>query len=300
MNLRPSVIEFNMRKRCLSEVQHQLGHQYVDEGQLSKTSQVRNEYEDCDQDEIYNGYNEDNQSIDHFAHCVDNSSISCFVTEDAGFNILHECDKLIDKKCCINTFPKDASTILGSGSVTKLEFAQRMSNIINTYQVSENCTSALLLLFKDINPESNLPIHETLKGNLRVDIKSYVCPNNSAIHIDACESECMIFTGDNINLTKCSNCFVNRYFDCTETSCKNKTYDECNHKNRRAKKTIMYRPILPILTELLSHQFFLDALNYVYCKPDVNSSKYDYMDILDGSNAKEALAEMKKDSNKEI
>jgi len=124
-----------------------------------------------------------------------------------------------------------------------------------------------------------------LKGNLRVDIKSYVCPNNSAIYID---------TGDKINLTKCSKCFVNRYFDCTETSCKNKTYDECNHKSRRAKKSIMYRPILPILTELLSHQFFLDALNYVYCKPDVNSSKYDYMDILDGSNAKEALAEMKK------
>ena len=87
-----------MRKRCLSEVQHQLGHQYVDEGQLSKTSQVRNEYEDCDQDEIYNGYYEDNQSIDHFADCVDNSTISCFVTEDAGFTILHECDKLIDKK----------------------------------------------------------------------------------------------------------------------------------------------------------------------------------------------------------
>ena len=73
-HLRPSVIEFNIRKRCLSEVQHQLGLQYFDEGQLSKTSQVKDKYEDCDQDEIYNGYYEDNQSI------------------------LHECDKLIDKK----------------------------------------------------------------------------------------------------------------------------------------------------------------------------------------------------------
>jgi len=97
-HLRPSVIEFNIRKRCLSEVQHQLGLQYFDEGQLSKTSQVKDKYEDCDQDEIYNGYYEDNQSIDHFADCEDNSSISCFVTEDAGFTILHECDKLIDKK----------------------------------------------------------------------------------------------------------------------------------------------------------------------------------------------------------
>jgi hypothetical protein len=235
-NLRPSVIDFNIRKRYLSEVQHQLDLQCFDEGQLSKTSQVKDKYEESDQDEIYNGYNEDNESIDHFADCVDNSSLSCFVTEDSGFNIVHECDKLIDNKSCINTFPKDSSDILGSGSVTKLEFAQRMSNIINTHQLSEDCTSALLVLFKDINPESNLPIHETLKGNLRVDIKSYVCPNNSAIYIDTCESECMTFTGDNINLTKCSKCFVNRYFDCTETSCKNKTYDECNHKNRRAKK----------------------------------------------------------------
>jgi hypothetical protein len=111
-----------------------------------------------------------------------------------------------------------------------------MSNIINTYQVSSKATSEFLKLLKDINPESNLPIHETLKGNLRVDIKSYVYPNNSAIYIDACELECMIFTGDKIHLTKCSNCFVNRFYDCTETSCKNKAYDECNHKNRRPKK----------------------------------------------------------------
>jgi len=297
MNLRPTVIEKNIHKRCRSKALDQLDLQNLDQEQLSKTSQVyckKERHEESDQDESYGENYEDNISDDYIADFVDASSICCFVTKDLGFDIVHECDKLIDKKCCINEFPEDSSDILGSGSVTKLEFSQRMSNIINTYQVSSKATSEFLKLLKDINPESNLPIHETLKGNLRVDIKSYVCPNNSAIYIDACELECMIFTGDKIHLTKCSNCFVNRFYDCTETSCKNKAYDECNHKNRRPKKTIMYRSILPLLAELLSHQFFLDALNYVYCKPDVNSSKYDYMDILDGSNAKEALVEMKK------
>ena len=68
-----------------------------------------------------------------------------------------------------------------------------MSNIINKYQVPTNLTSELLLLFKDINPESDFPMHKTLKENLIVDIKKYVCQNDSLIFFDACESECMIF-----------------------------------------------------------------------------------------------------------
>jgi len=68
---------------------------------LTHVSQVKDKHEESDQDEIYNGYYEDNQSDDYFADCVDTSSISCFVTEDLGFEIVHECDKLINRKCCI-------------------------------------------------------------------------------------------------------------------------------------------------------------------------------------------------------
>ena len=68
-----------------------------------------------------------------------------------------------------------------------------MSNIINKYQVPTNLISELLLLFKDINPESDFPMHETLKENLIVDIKKYVFQNDSLIFFDAYELECMIF-----------------------------------------------------------------------------------------------------------
>ena len=64
---------------------------------LKHVSQVKDKHEESDQDEIYNGYYEDNQSDDYFADCVDTSSMSCFVTED----LKYECDKLIDRKCCI-------------------------------------------------------------------------------------------------------------------------------------------------------------------------------------------------------
>ena len=59
---------------------------------LKHVSQVKDKHEESDQD---------NQSDDYFADCVDTSSISCFVTEDLGFEIVHECDKLINRKCCI-------------------------------------------------------------------------------------------------------------------------------------------------------------------------------------------------------
>ena len=64
---------------------------------LKHVSQVKDKHKESDQDEIYNGYYEDNQYDDYFADCVDTSSMSCFVTEDLGY----ECDKLIDGKCCI-------------------------------------------------------------------------------------------------------------------------------------------------------------------------------------------------------
>ena len=297
MSLRPETIQQNIHKRCRAQALEQLNLLHLAEGQISNTSLVngkKQKFEESDEDENYDNDFEDNQSDNYSDDNVDMSGISFFDTDDLGFEIFYECDQLIEKKCSILKYPEDSLDILGSGSVTKQEFSQRLNDLISQHQLTTNLTSELLILFKDINPESNFPMHETLRGNLRMDIKAYVRPNNSAIYIDACESECMIFSGKNKLLTKCSTCYVNRYFDCTETSCKNKSYEECKHSHRRSKKTIMYRPIIPILAELLSHQFFLDALNYVYCKPDFNSNKYEYMDIADGNNAKEALGEMKK------
>jgi len=247
----------------------------------------------------------DNQSDkveDHFLeeYLYDNDTdiydtkLSNFVSDNFDFDVIEECYQLINNKCCVPTYPPDSSDIIGSGSstLTKIEFTQKLNNIILKHHMSNDAALDMLSLTRELNPDANLPLHVTNCGNIRSDIKKYVSSTNSAIYIDACENECMLFAGNNANLGYCSVCRSKRYFDCTETSCKNKLYENCYHSNRKPKKTIMYRPLLPILSQLLSYQFFLDALNYNYCKPDTESDKYEYMDVLDGSNAKEALAEM--------
>lgn len=295
MNLRPERIERNIEKRQRRNALESLNlppETSTNVETVVKTDNRLGIYDDIKLADNSSDYNfEDNESEYDFK----NNEISNFITEDLEFDILCECDQLISDKCGVQNYPNDSSNIAGYGPsvITKLEYSQQLNNIILKYQIPPDAVLEILLLTKSIAPSVNLPFHETVHGNNRLDIKKYICDTNSSIHIDVCEAECMIFIGNNKHRLYCSECNTKRYYDCTETSCKNKSYELCNHSNRRPRKTIIYRPIIPLLAQLLSYEFFLDALNYKYCKPDFESNKYEYMDVLDGSNAKEALAEMK-------
>lgn len=266
MYLRPERIEKNIEKRQRLSALESLNLLYkISETSSSyKTIVAPDNSVNCDGLTIYDDdkleeessdYNfDENQSENDF----NDYAVSNFVTDDLDFDIIKECHQLISNKCCIQNYPIDSYNIAGYGPsvVTKLEYTQQLNNIILKYQVPPDAVLEILLLTKSIAPSVNLPFHETVYGNNRLDIKKYVCNTNSSILIDVCEAECMIFIGNNQHLLHCSKCNSKRYYDCTETSCKNKSYETCDHRNRKPRKTIIYRPIIPLLAQLLSFDFF--------------------------------------------
>ena len=120
------------------------------------------------------------------------------------------------------------------------------------------------------------------------------------LQIDVCPRGCMAFAGYDVsNLARCRKCQAPRFKKCSYISCRYKTYDECPHvdfQRRIANMNLFYRPLLPLLVELLQTKYFFDycchALAFVQKYPWHEGDDYLYNDILSGKQCQQQVLEM--------
>jgi hypothetical protein len=99
-------------------------------------------------------------------------------------------------------------------------------------------------------------------------------------------------------LLRCTQCQHPRFNHCTYPSCKNIGYDMCMHRieSKTDKKFLFYRPILPLLMELLQTRYFLEycahALKFVQANPWNAGEAYMYSDILTGAEAQKHVLDV--------
>ena len=119
------------------------------------------------------------------------------------------------------------------------------------------------------------------------------------IKISICPGACMAFIGSDVcDLRRCKFCNLKRYSPCTYLSCRYRNYDDCPHRDdvKTPKKNVFYRPLLPLLKDLLETKYFSDycshALKYVTANPWRAGEEYVYSDLLSGKEAQKHVVEM--------
>lgn len=195
-------------------------------------------------------------------------------------------------------------------SHTKLEFCRLFQRFISEEGLTNVAAEKLLNLLKKLLPRSNLPIYESsAKGRYVSCLDRYIVnAEKRLISFDCCVNGDCVFVGESFEDIYCRKCGEERFHSCTARICKSKnvSYESCAHKDRTAKCTISYRPILPLIKDLLGMDLFLKSVNYKHFNPlgeHVKSSLGNniknaatYSDILDGEAAKKHLREMEQKS----
>lgn len=167
---------------------------------------------------------------------------------------------------------------------TKGSFAADLSAVFDASNIPISVRDNMLsVLNQHCGALLNLPVKET-KDHITKDTSSkYSTPDYRALQVDICQMGCMVFMGEDVDRTRCSVCKSPRYTPCSHRHCKDKSYDECNHskKNRIPIKVVHYRPIIPLLRDLLRFPKFRQALQYGTEK--MNNRSDILTDVLDGT-----------------
>lgn len=119
------------------------------------------------------------------------------------------------------------------------------------------------------------------------------------LKIGVCPKGCMTFVGGAASqLLRCRECTLPRFNHCKYKLCRFKDYDLCKHRpeSKTERKSLVYRPIVPLLVELLQTSFFIDycahALKFVETHPWHAGEDYVYSDFLSGREAQKHIKEM--------
>ena len=113
-----------------------------------------------------------------------------------------------------------------------------------------------------------------------------------------CRKDCCVYIGKYYHSFVCPTCSSPRFRPCVNTNCKGKGNHDCEHllnaNDGVAYKSLHYRLLIPLITDLINTKYFVAALHYE--NECLHGSEEEwYSDILDGEVAKEHLKSM--DSN---
>jgi hypothetical protein len=139
-----------------------------------------------------------------------------------------------------------------------------------------------------------LPIKKTKANNYKSTISNYNIDVSRTLKFDICSRNgCMAFVGEKSKLKECEKCHQKRYRPCTKCQFVFlNSANECNHgiSFRKPYKTVFYRPILPLIINLINTDLFLKFLNY---EMEFLAGHVEYSDVQQGSNFKKNYSQMK-------
>jgi hypothetical protein len=158
------------------------------------------------------------------------------------------------------------------------EFARDISSVLQRNLISAKGEAEIFgVLHKHFSQIAKLPMNLSKKNKVYVStIHKYSEPQCLFKSFDICRNSCCVFVGELSNNIECPKCYECRYLE------KNNKTD-----SKTAALHLYYKPIIPLLHNLLSQPGFLSAVNYKYTYVNPNSNKnYKYTDISNGSNYK--------------
>jgi len=182
---------------------------------------------------------------------------------------------------------------------TKGNFARRIHAFCKTYRLTAIAEHDMLIIINDSFPHANLPIKKSEdkddNDNFKSTVSKYIVGQSCLLNFDACKNGCTVYVGDNSDKIVCETCKSPRFTNCRFSGCKSKTYNDCLHslQLRTPIQIIQYKPILPLVIELIKTKGFLEALNkcrYIHNDRDPNVRVYG--DVLSGRTPKESLEDM--------
>lgn len=222
-----------------------------------------------------------------------------------GFNIVHQSKWMTMKD---DALPNDACEPLFPGSsLTKKDFCNSFQTFVAEEGLTNVASHKLLKLLKLWLPlNSNLPVQQFASGSFKSTIADYEPSAESRlIAFDCCRHGHCVFTGSYANSIECHQCKEPRFHPCTARGCqsKNVAYKNCPHPftTRSAKSIVYYRPLLPLLKDLLKTKMFVESLKYKHLNPYGTlvpntitgfQQKRTYSDIMDSALAVTHLKEM--------
>ena len=178
----------------------------------------------------------------------------------------------------------DYEAPLYNGSpTTKGKFAEDLTFTFDTYNIAVAARDAIVTILQThLGNIIDLPTKLKKDGSYINKADKYSYQDYRAIPVHICELGCMVYIDDKADLIRCSICNSPRYTPCSHRGCRDKEYDSCPHskKNRVAKKVIHYRPIIPLLRDLLILPKFRNAIQYANNKMEKQDDVI--TDVLDG------------------
>lgn len=200
------------------------------------------------------------------------SEISARIVDDSYINVkIGERERLFQEHENANTLGKEM--LAADSPLSVSEFCQQLQGLVSQASMDEVHVLKLLGILRNAFPTAKIPARISSRGNVISDLKKSLPPTRHLVEIGACINDCYVFTNQSEII--CPVCKEHRYYENSKTN----------------RKSIYYRSIISIITELLTHKLFLRMLGYRYVKP-AEKKKYENMDVLDGENAQKHLREM--------
>jgi len=123
---------------------------------------------------------------------------------------------------------------------TKLFMTLKLLQLKATHHWTDRSFKALLDLLHDMLPEGNEIPRSTY------DAKKIICPMGLEVEkIHACKNDCILFRGDNADLTECPECGASRYK-------RRKDGGDDKRKNGASRKVAWYFPVIPHVNRMFA------------------------------------------------
>ena len=197
-------------------------------------------------------------------------------------------------------------------SCTKGEFARGSLELFQQCNMTkQNQKSFWNFLSNTLGSVINLPVRKQLKkkrtdvhepnenlfADTTVEMTDDYCKQekmNRFLEFCQCENDCTIYVGEIKNkLFECPDCSYPRFRPCTRGDCTNNGSHNCEHllyEDGISYKTVLYRPLIHLIYELLETEYFECYLNY----ERFHKNDQEYRCFMDGEAAKGHLKDMEK------
>ena len=178
------------------------------------------------------------------------------------------------------SFASDAAAldqpIAANSPYTLSQFCEIFEGLSSKCNMGLKYQNQMLAFLRTAIPGAHFPSRLSANGNNISDLSANLPPSQQLIEISACQNDCCVFTSP--QQLHCPVC---------------KSYRYCSSGSKVNAKSLFYRSLSGTIRVLLAHSIFVELLRYKYVKPAAHE-RYEYMDVMDGLNARRHMNAMHK------